>query len=445
MVKPIFRRSRQSLFAPVSDVTTLPDPAGAEPSPPSWRCEAETLPAAAMAAEMEIRDWLLSEARRLDGQGPLLSTLADRLTAAGVPVWRATFHMPKLHPQMFGVGFIWTADSGCIDERSVGHEASESDTYLTSPIRTIHETGRPVRCKLCGPDADLSYPIARELAEQGATDYVIMPMDLAASPRPGTFGLSTKAPDGFPDWAIALVERLLPAISTAVELHLSRQMTHDLLTSYVGREAARRILDGEVILGRGVRIEAVVLFCDMRDFSHLMETLPRDQLGDLMRDYFACVVEAVHEAEGDVLKFMGDGLLAIFPVDTPEGQELACVRALMAAQKTFANLDEVMDERREAGKPTAEAGMALHFGDMFYGNIGAGARLDFTVMGPAVNRASRIEDLTRTVHERILTSSEFAALCPVELRSIGRYPLKGLADEHEIFIPLLDERATGGD
>ncbi|MEQ8967263.1 MAG: adenylate/guanylate cyclase domain-containing protein [Azospirillaceae bacterium] len=431
------------------ELTTLPEDAEARRSPPP---EAERRPPGAelatdgvAGAEAPIRDWLLGPARRLNGPGQVLSGLAEHLTAAGVPVWRMTFHMPKLHPQMFGVGYIWTADDGCTVENQVGHDMPESEIYLKSPIRTVHETHRPVRCKLCGPEADFSYPIVRELADQGATDYALMPIELAASPRPGAMGLSTKAPDGFEDAAVALVERLMPAIATVLELHLSRLMTQDLLTSYVGREAARRILDGEIMLGRGMRIDAVVLFCDMRDFSQLMETLPRDQLGELMRDYFACVVEAVHEAEGDVLKFMGDGLLAIFPVETAEGQEVACVRALMAAQKTFQNLDQVMAERRAAGKPTARAGMALHFGDMFYGNIGAGARLDFTVMGPAVNRAARIEELTRNVEERILTSAEFAHLCPVRLQSIGRFPLKGLAGEHEIFVPLLDERATGGD
>lgn len=389
----------------------------------------------------DIMGWLLGPARCLEGPD-LLAALSQHLTAAGVPVWRTTLHLPKLHPQADAVGFRWYSDGRCTETRDVTRDMRETDAYLDSPFAVVHSTGECVRCRLTGPKADLSYPITRELADEGATDYALLPMPFGKESR-AVLGMATKAEDGFTDEQMALVRQVLPALSATAEILMGRLTTADLLNTYVGREASRRILDGQVLLGKGMRLNAVLLVCDMRNFAHHMETLPRTELGALMRDYFASVVESIHDADGDVLKFMGDGLLAIFPVAEGEEHEIACVRALMAAQKTFARLDEMNDVRRAEGRPTCEAGMALHVGEMFYGNIGAGSRLDFTVMGPAVNRASRIEGLCRPIGERILTSAEFAALCPVQLVSAGRHRLKGIDGEHEIFVPLMDDRALG--
>lgn len=416
----------------------MPDVAS-PPLPPT--CTAAEAPLTPTAVALNA--WLLGPARCL--QGPeVLEAFSRKLAEAGVPVWRTTLHLPRLHPQSLGLSYIWSADSGCAETRDFAHQVRETDTYLQSPVAVVHETGECVRCRLVGPEADLSYPITRELAEAGATDYVLMPMMFGAQSR-ALLGMATRTSDGFTESQVALVQSVLPALSATVEILMSRQMTADLLTTYVGREASRRILDGQILLGKGMRLNAVILFCDMRDFSRHMETLPRPELGELMRDYFACVVESIEDTEGDILKFMGDGLLAIFPVGEGEEQELACVRALMAAQKIFARLDAMNAERREASRMTCEAGVALHVGEMFYGNIGARARLDFTVMGPSVNRASRIERLCRTLGERILTSADFAAVCPVKLVSAGRHALKGIEGEHEIFVPLLDIRAVGGD
>jgi adenylate cyclase len=424
---------------PASSLSPTPAPAAPGEALPATTCHsaAPLFPGAAG----EIMGWLLGPARCLDGP-VLLDQLSRRLSDAGVPVWRTTLHLPKLHPQSDAVGFRWYSDGRCTETREVLRELRETDSYLDSPFAVLHATGQRVRCRLVGPEADVAYPICHELAAEGATDYTLLPMGFGRESR-AVLGMTTKAEGGFTDDQMALVEQVLPVLSATAEILMGRQTTSDLLHAYLGKQAARRILDGQVLLGKGIRLNAVLLVCDMRDFAHHMETLPRSDLGDLMRDYFASVVEAIHDAEGDVLKFMGDGLLAIFPVEDGEEQEVACVRALMAAQKAFANLDGMNAERAADGRPTCDAGIALHVGEMFYGNIGAGARLDFTVMGPAVNRASRIEGLCRPIGERILTSAEFAALCPVQLVSAGRHALKGIAGEQEIFVPLMDDRALG--
>ena len=378
----------------------------------------------------------------------MLEAFSRKLAEAGVPVWRTTLHLPRLHPQSLGLSYIWSADSGCAENPGTSPiRVRETDTYLQSPVAVVHETGECVRCRLVGPEGR-PLPIRSRGSSRrpGRRTTSLMPMMFGAQSRAllgigdADVGRASRSP------RVALVQSVLPALSATVEILMSRQMTADLLTTYVGREASRRILDGQILLGKGMRLNAVILFCDMRDFSRHMETLPRPELGELMRDYFACVVESIEDTEGDILKFMGDGLLAIFPVGEGEEQELGLRARPDGGAEDLRPAGR--DERRAArSQPNDVRGRAWRCmsAEMFYGNIGARARLDFTVMGPSVNRASRIERLCRTLGERILTSADFAAVCPVKLVSAGRHALKGIEGEHEIFVPLLDIRAVGGD
>ncbi|TSD89034.1 adenylate/guanylate cyclase domain-containing protein [Mycobacterium sp. KBS0706] len=383
----------------------------------------------------EIIGWLLGPARALPSPAPLLQALAERLVRAGYPLWRLSFHLPQFQPQVSAAAYEWRPALDAVREIRFERALSETPTYHHSPMGEMHRTGQMVRRRLVGPQADLAFPVLQELRDQGATDYTLLPMRFGTDRWTTGFGLASDAPEGFSDEQIACVEKLLPALGAVCEIMVDRQKMGQLLETYVGREASRRILDGEMVRGGARSLEAVILFCDMRGFTARAEATPRDALLQLMNEYFTIVVGAVHGAGGEVLKFMGDGILAIFRLGEGEAAEEACARGLIGALDAFAGLDAMNDRRRAEGLDAIDAGIALHVGEVIFGNIGAPDRLDFTVVGPEVNRAARIEQMTKLVGRRILTSSRFAELSPVRLVSAGTRRLRGVAQPQELFTP----------
>lgn len=389
--------------------------------------------AASEAGSGPLIDWLLSDARRLDRSGSLLEALCARLSDIGLPIWRVTLHLPQLHPQLYAVGYEWLTDTAQAVELRIPRQMVTSMTYHHSPIGLLHRSGRLVRRRLSGADADIDFPMLEELRDRGGTDYALVPMPLGSGKMAG-IGLASQAADGFADADIALVEAIAPALSAVCEIRVAEQTATSLLDTYVGHDAARRILSGQITLGSSRSIEAVIFFCDLRGFTASSETLNREALLSLLNDFFACMVGPVHAAGGEVLKYMGDGMLAIFPLGDGD-TAAACATALRAARSAAESLAAVSRQRLEAGRPEARAGIALHVGTVLYGNIGAEDRLDFTVIGRAVNWASRIESLSGGLGEPILTSSVFADFCGEPLRSVGTHRLRGVAEPQEVFAP----------
>jgi len=388
----------------------------------------------------EIIDWLLGPARALPSPAPLLQALAERLVQAGYPLWRLSFHLPQFQPQVSAAAYEWRPALDEVREIRFERALSETPTYHHSPMGEMHRTGLMVRRRLVGPEADLAFPVLQELRDQGATDYALLPMRFGTDRWTTGFGLASDVPEGFTDEQIACVEKLLPALGAVCEIMVDRQKMMQLLDTYVGREASRRILDGEMVRGGARSLEAVILFCDMRGFTARAEATPRDALLQLMNEYFTIVVGAVHGAGGEVLKFMGDGILAIFRLGDGEDAAEACARSLIGALDAFAGIDAMNVRRQAEGLDAIDAGIALHVGEVIFGNIGAPDRLDFTVVGPEVNRAARIEQMTKLVGRRILTSSRFAELSPVRLVSAGTRRLRGVAQPQELFTPAAELR-----
>jgi len=389
--------------------------------------------------------WLLDAGRLLPGPAALLAALSRRLAAGGVPVWRTTLSVPTQHPEMTAMMYTWHADADAgaeagtdggdgVAEIRIPRMRASRLAYLHSPMALMHRTGLAVRRRLAGPDAELDFPLLEELHAQGGTDYLLSPMPLAAD-RFAAFGATTRDPAGFAPAHTACIEAILPALGAAAEIMTARDLTLGLLNCYVGREAAARILSGDMVVGTGRSIRAVILFGDLRDFTALSEALPRDALLALLGDYFGCLVPAVDRAGGEVLKFLGDGLLAIFRVGDGEPLDEACARGLIAALEAAAALDALNARRPGDGRPEIRSGMALHVGEVVYGNIGAGNRLDFTVIGPAVNRAARIEGMCRDLGAPILTSCAFARAAPIRLVSRGHHMLRGVDAPQELFAP----------
>jgi adenylate cyclase len=382
----------------------------------------------------DLRDWILIQGRRFADPGGLLSELAGRLIDLGVPIDRTTLHLPALHPQLYALGYVWLADTGAAEERQLPRSVPLSSSYFNSPVGMLHRMGETIRRRLDGPADEFDFPVLEDLASEGYTDYVILPLEIGR-PTVSGFGMMTKHSDGFSDAHIALAESLLTPLAAVVELYVSRRTAVGLLDAYVGRKAGRRVLNGEVVIGSGRSIDAILLFTDIRGFTQLSETLDRQPLLDLLSDYFGAIIGPLDKAGGEVLKFLGDGLLAIFNLDQETDTEEACARAMIAAFEANREVERINQARAADGRAQFACGIALHRGSVIYGNIGAGDRLDFTVIGPAVNRAARIESMTRALEQPILSSRAFARVCPVELVSLGKFELRGIDKPQELFAP----------
>ena len=388
-----------------------------------------------------IVHWLLTDGRAEPNARSVLDALIPQLRAAGLNLWRCTLHLPQLHPQLLAHHLEWREDWGETREQRFQRQVGVSVTYHHSPVALMHRTRSTVRRRLAGPEAELDFPVLEELADLGATDYALVPMNVGLS-RPAGIGLASQAPEGLTAAQVQLVEDIAPALGVVCQVHIERETARGLLEAYVGHDAGRRILEGQMVLGSSHSIEAVVLFCDMRGFTALSEQLGREHILRVLNEFFDAVVTAVHRRGGEVLKFMGDGLLAIFPLGENEPRDEACARSIMAALEGEAELEQRAAARRERGEPEYRASFALHIGTVAYGNIGADGRQDFTVIGPAVNRAARIQALGAQLGHAILTSQDFAAASPVQLVPIGRHALRGLAEEQEIFAPALEDQAA---
>ncbi|MGI9487755.1 MAG: adenylate/guanylate cyclase domain-containing protein [Geminicoccaceae bacterium] len=385
-----------------------------------------------------ITEWLLGpEARNLPNAAAILKALCPRLCAAGLPLARVSFHVRTLHPQLYGVGFFWFRGRDDIEVYYARHGVRETEDYRQSPLRLIFDEGtKEIRQSLELPDESFEFQRYAEIKAEGMTEYVALPLNFSD----GKIHVSTWSTDkagGFTDDQVAAIRQILPIVSLLIEINLNRRIAINLLNAYVGNQAGERILAGQITRGSGETIPAAIWFSDLRGFTPLSETKSRDELLDILNQYFDCLAAPIADRDGEILKFIGDAVLAIFPLTNDD----ACAHALEAAIEAQSALDALNTERNEIGEPPLSAGIALHAGEVMYGNIGSTSRLDFTVIGPAVNLASRIEGLCRDLGSSILVSDAFIDHLggriddSVDLRSLGRHRLKGIDRDVEIFCP----------
>ena len=377
---------------------------------------------------------LMSEARLIDDTAALDQSIVDRLRDAGLPITRFTTGVPSLHPQVDSFSTLWELGKGLTFRQFRVREArAQGQQPQNSPIFVAYQKGESVRCRLEETPQEDEYEILAELRSAGLTDYLVLPLPFGDGSNKA-MSFATDRPGGFSDDEITILESVRHALAAAIEARYLRHLARTLMDTYVGPVAGRRVLDGEIKRGSGDTIRAAIWFCDLKDFTALSERLPGQVLIDKLNAYFDAVTSAIEAEEGEVLKFIGDAVLAIF--QPREGDESAAAyRALAAARAATTNLSDTNAARRNAGEPEIECGISLHFGDVIYGNVGGETRLDFTVIGPAVNLASRIEGLTRELGRPVLVSAEFAALHGGDFEALGRFALKGLSDKREVYAP----------
>ena len=377
-----------------------------------------------------IDRWILGEGPHIDSHVEFFDELCWRLLGEGVSVRRATLNAGTLHPLIRGIGARWLRDLNVIEDFRILHGSEATDEYLHSPIRATIERGTPFRRRL---DAEIpEYPLLEKLRKAGATEYFALALNRTFKTYP-VVTWATDRPRGFSDADITALEDINPALAAIVETRVVRRISANLLDTYFGPEAGRRILAGQIRRAEGERLRAVVMMTDMRGFTALSDRLPGDEVITLLDDYFDALATPIQERNGEVLKFMGDGMLAIFPAADDDDFSTSSVRALEAATEGLERLDAVNNARRSTGRSELRTGIGLHLGEVIFGNVGAPGRLDFTVIGPAVNLASRLEDLTKRLSRPMLFSSAFARVCPRPLVSLGFHPVRGLLEPEEVF------------
>ena len=373
-----------------------------------------------------VLTWLQAEGVRYRETLPFVEALAEKLLDAGVDLTRITTGIHILNPLIDAASCLWQRGKPMSERRW----KMNWTMVQNSPMAAVY-SGQTVRKRLDGPSEEGEFPIFADLRNDGATDYLALPLPFSDGTwKAVTFVTARRG--GFPDGDVALLAALGPTLAMILEVQTLQRTMLTLLDAYVGPTAGRRVLEGAIKRGMCEPIQAVIWFSDLRGFTELSESLPGAELLQFLNDYFGVMTEAVGRHGGEVLKFIGDGLLAIFPLQDGEAPA-AAERALIAAQEAEAGIRACNEDRRQAGASPIRFGLALHVGEVLYGNIGGEGRLDFTVIGPAVNLAARIESMCRTLDRQLLVSGDFAALCNNTLEPLGSFALKGVGTSHPVF------------
>lgn len=389
-------------------------------------------------------DWILQEG--LDGTPfePLIEHLCESLVAAGIPLLRGNFSMRAHHPEVGAFAYRWKRKTGIV------HETYERSTtagtgWEQSPLyKLVHGNDAELRHRLTQAEEPFPFPMFYELKDMGATDYFANQLTFAdqSTRIPGdqistTVGLlaswTSDGPDGFSDADLEDLRRILPPLGLALKSNANHKMASDLLSAYLGADAGGRVLSGDIGRGSLQTIEAVILYFDLQSFTKLSEALDGPEIIEMLNDYFGSVVPIIETRGGNVLKFMGDGLLAIFEKDKVPATELTAIKTIIDLQEA---VKEINDRRAKEALTCTGFSIAVHAGEVLYGNIGSSARLDFTVIGPAVNTAARLMGMCSLVDQTVIVAANVAR--PVmslrdDLVSLGQYRLRGVADRQELF------------
>ncbi|MES2196982.1 MAG: adenylate/guanylate cyclase domain-containing protein [Pseudomonadota bacterium] len=378
-----------------------------------------------------VADWLTNETRDERFIDKIFAELCIRLQQAGVPVKRASLHILIHHPQWLGARMMWTDGMREAVIERVDYDVEERSEYIGSPANEILDGMAELRENLeRDPSLGRKHAIYDEMRANGLTDYVAWPLHHTLGKR-HLVTFATDRPGGFEEAQVAALSKLLPVLALVSEIRIKNRLARTLLETYVGTHAGELILAGATRRGTGTTVRAAIMICDLRDFTKISDNWPRDDVIDLLNGYFDAMSEPIARHGGEILKFIGDGLLAIFPLSQPA----ACENLLRAVAEARQAMIALNDKNSATGRAPLNYGIGVHVGDVMYGNIGSRARLDFTVIGPAVNMASRLESLTKQLGQTVLLSRTFADLVRDEfdLERVGEYPVRGFNDPIEIF------------
>ena len=410
-------------------------------------------------AHAELIPWLLEGGLRGRPVTQTIDGYCERLVSLGVPLWRVTVGYLLIHPLYGGADYGWSAATGETTRSYYPRDAIKSDGFRNSPyFHALSDEIAFSRYRLGDGPCDPEFPIFERLRGDGVTDYCVLFESFGRradvrfwDDRPPGFHMSEGVPSshatgrlsGFSEPDIALIRAAAPALALAVKTTSAHALSAALLDTYLGPYSGKRVLEGQSTRGDVDRISSVVWLCDLRGSTTLADTLPLDAYLDLLNEYFECAAGAVIDHGSEVLKFIGDAVMAMFPIDDALRQPAEMARAALgAANEALARSRQRSKARAARDAPPIEIGVSLHVGELAYGNVGLPRRLDFTVIGPSANTVTRLQELCKTLNTPIIASAEFADICDCGLISLGEQPLRSVQDGIEVFT--VPELADGG-
>ncbi len=386
-----------------------------------------------LAAELKsVTAWLIDGARSQPNPAKVMAETCERLLAAGLPLWRVGVFIRTLHPDIYGRNFIWKPGAE-VEIGSVDFGIQDAPEFNASPLAIVFREGIEVRAHSEDP-ASKRFPIIDDMRAEGVTDYIALPL-LFIDGQAHASSWTTKAPGGFTDEQLDGLRQLVVPLARLIEIISLRRTAALLLDTYVGNRAGERILAGQIRRGHTDTMNAAIWLSDLRGFTRLSDRLPSEIVVDILNRYFDCQVEAITRRGGEVLKFMGDGLLAVFPVAGDDGKAAGvCNRVLEAVEECRASVAELTYSEGGHTVEKFRFGLALHIGTVLYGNIGGANRLDFTCIGPAVNLAARLEKIASNLHRTVVASASFAESCSNgSWCDLGEFPIAGFSKAERVY------------
>lgn len=384
--------------------------------------------------------WLMDGARSARTPMALLAQTCERLVDAGLPLWRVGAFVQTLHPDAFGRSFVWRPGAEVVVS-TIDFDMPESPEFTRNPLALLYGSGHEVRYRLDDPESK-RFPFFDDMRAEGVTDYIALPLVFTD----GTVHASswtTKEPDGFTDEQLEALRKIVAPFARLGEIFAWRRTAATLLDTYVGNRAGERILAGEIRRGHAETMQAAIWLSDLRGFTALSDRLAPEIVVDILNQYFDCQVPAIRKHGGEILKFMGDGLLAVYPIAKGGGNlGEVCGRVLETAREARANVDAMHYPSEEAIE-RFRFGVALHIGGILFGNIGGSSRLDFTCIGPAVNLVARLEKIASSLHRTVVASAAFAGVCASGWTDLGEFPIAGFSKAQRVF-GLPDEASATG-
>lgn len=392
---------------------------------------------------VRIAGWVVRRGLAGVAEEDLLREFCEKCRAAGLEVSRALALIDTLHPVHEGRVFRWrddeSDDAPMVEYGRTDQGGAAAETWQRSPFFHLLQTGEEELRRRIGFGDAADFPVIQEMKDAGNTDYLVFVHRFADDNTIGEMDCvysswMTRHPEGFSDAGMVALRRLVPPLALAIKAAALARVASTLVDVYLGRDAGKRVLSGRILRGVADRIDAVLWFSDLRGYTKITDTAPPDEVIPLLNDYAEAVITAIQQAGGEVLKLIGDGTLAIFRAEDPA---TASARALRAEADMRERVQALNERRRAEERAVTSVYLGLHIGEVFYGNVGSIDRLDFTVVGPAVNETSRIASMCRSVDRPVLVSTAFAEALPAadraRLVSVGRFALRGVGRAQELF------------
>ncbi len=387
----------------------------------------------------DLSEWLLDQALSETDIESVLDGCFYRVHATGIPLARAHVAFSTLHPLYGGISFTWTLAAGLL-HIPYSHSPAEPEQWLRSPLKYVIDHRLPsLRRRLNGPGTVMDFPVLEEFKQQGLTDYLVYVIPFVkeadeSRPAAGMVGSwCSDQPTGFQDEDLRAFVRIQKGLAVALKVCIKDQIARNVAATYLGADAGRRVLEGQIKRGDGDNIHAVIWYSDLRDSTKMADDMTGPEFLEALNRYFECSAGAVLEQGGEVLRFIGDAVLAIFPFSEDDGPADACRQAETAARQAFEKLLQVNAQRRGGDLEPLRFGLGLHLGFVLFGNIGVPERLEFSVIGPSANEAARLEGLTKTLGQDMLASGEFVAHSGAPWRHLGEQAIRGASKPMSVF------------